>query len=445
MLMLLRHRGFVLVWIAGLASSVASWLLITGLPIYVFGVTGSALVTSAVFLVELLCGITLGSFAGALADRFDRFRLMSSVALLQTVVVMLLVVVGEPSHRLWIICLVAGVQAVLTQAFDSARNAALPRLVEGAHLVRANSMVALNTSVGRLIGSSLGGFAITREGTRYLAIGAAVAFVTAAALIAAARRTAHHDAAEPAPDGGATSFFANWRSGPVTMMRNRSVRVTFQSVALGGVAQGLFVVLFVVFVSRALHADGTLTGVLRGVQAIGGVAGGLIVGLLGARLSPWLLMSLGAASFGLLSLTIWNGPVLSRQVEVYVVLFILVGVPGIAYNSGAFAQIQQSVPDRELGRAFGAFYVVYNASQGLGMAAAGLLGDVLNVVLVLNVQAVLYLASGAVAYFALRPVRAPEGTTSDQARSTAPRKGRLDRESPAQVGREVVGRQGLEP
>ncbi|XVQ85392.1 MFS transporter [Microbispora siamensis] len=406
MLPLLRHRGFVLVWIAGLASSVASWLLITGLPIYVFGVTGSALVTSAVFLVELLCGITLGSFAGALADRFDRFRLMSGVALLQAAVVMLLLA-GVPGHRLWIICLVAGAQAVLTQTFDSARNAALPRLVEAAHLVRANSMVALNTSVGRLIGSSLGGFAITREGTRYLAIGAAVAFVTAAALIAAARRTAHHDAAGPAPSGGATSFFANWRSGLVTMMRNRSVRVTFQSVALGGVAQGLFVVLFVVFVSRALHADGTLTGVLRGVQAIGGVAGGLIVGLFGARLSPWLLMSLGAASFGLLSLTIWNGPALSRQVEVYIVLFILVGVPGIAYNSGAFAQIQQSVPDGDLGRAFGAFYVVYNASQGLGMAAAGLLGDVLNVVLVLNVQAVLYLASGTVAYFALRPARRP--------------------------------------
>ncbi|MEU5868033.1 MFS transporter [Nonomuraea sp. NPDC047529] len=406
MLMLLRHRGFVLIWIAGLASSVASWLLITGLPIYVFGVTGSALVTSAVFLVELLCGITLGSFAGALADRFDRFRLMSGVAVVQAVVVLPLV--GEPGHRLWIICVVAGAQAVLTQTFDSARNAALPRLVEAAHLVRANSMVALNTSAGRLIGSSLGGFAITREGTRYLAIGAAVAFVTAAALIAVARRTARYDAAEPATDGGAASFFANWRSGLVAMMRNRGVRATFQSVALGGVAQGLFVVLFVVFVSRALHADGTLTGVLRGVQAIGGVAGGLIVGLLGARLSPWLLMSLGAVSFGLLSLTIWNGPALSRQVEIYVVLFILIGVPGIAYNSGAFAQIQQSVSDSDLGRAFGAFYVVYNASQGLGMAAAGVLGDVLDVVLVLNVQAVLYLASGAVAYFALRPARRPQ-------------------------------------
>ncbi|SEG89163.1 Transmembrane secretion effector [Nonomuraea solani] len=401
MLMLLRHRGFVLVWIAGLASSVASWLLITGLPIYVFGITGSAFITSAVFLVELLCGITLGTFAGALADRFDRFRLMSVVALLQAVVVLPLV--REPGDHLWIICVVAGAQAVLTQTFDSARNAALPNLVEAAHLVRANSMVALNTSAGRLIGSSLGGFAITREGTRYLAIGAAVAFVAAAALIVAARRTAHHEAPEPAPDAEPTSFFADWRAGLVAMLRNRSVRVTFQSVALGGVAQGLFVVLFVVFVSRALHDDGTLTGVLRGVQAIGGVAGGLVVGLLGARLSPRLLMSLGAASFGLLSLTIWNAPALSQQVELYIVLFILVGVPGIAYNSGAFAQIQQSVPAGDLGRAFGAFYVVYNASQGLGMVAAGLLGDVLDVVLVLNVQAVLYLASGAVAYFALRP------------------------------------------
>ncbi|MEV4657989.1 MFS transporter [Micromonospora sp. NPDC049301] len=402
MFTLLRHRGFVLIWAAGLFSSVSSWLLLTGLPIYVFGVTGSAFTTSAVFLVELLCGITLGSFAGALADRFDRFRLMSCVAVVQAAVVIPLL--AEPGHHLWIICLVAGAQAVLTQTFDSARNAALPSLVEPAHLVGANSMVALNISVGRLIGSSLGGFAITREGTRYLAIGGAVAFVITAALIAAGRRGARHGAAESTPPDRTSSFFANWRSGLAAMLRNHTVRVTILSVALGGIAQGLFVVLFVVFVSRALHADGTLTGVLRGVQAIGGVAGGLIVGMLGTRLSPRLLMSLGATTFGLISLVIWNGPAVTRQPEWYILLFILVGVPGIAYNSGAFAQIQQSVPDTGLGRAFGVYYAIYNASQGLGMAAAGLLGDVLSVVLVLNVQAALYLASGVVAYVGLRSV-----------------------------------------
>jgi MFS family permease len=189
------------------------------------------------------------------------------------------------------------------------------------------------------------------------------------------------------------------------VLRNRTVRTTIVSVALGGVAQGLFVVLFVVFVSRALHADGTLTGVLRGVQAIGGVAGGLIVGMLGARLSSRLLMSLGAGTFALVSLVIWNGPAVTREPAWYIGLFILVGAPGVAYASGAFAQIQQSVPDTELGRTFGVYYAIFNASQGLGMAAAGLLGDALNVVLVLNVQALLYLASGAVAYLGLRTTR----------------------------------------
>ncbi|PWR05401.1 MFS transporter [Micromonospora acroterricola] len=402
MFTLLRHRGFVLIWAAGLFSGVASWLLLTGLPIYVFGVTGSAFTTSAVFLVELLCGITLGSFAGALADRFDRFRLMGCVAVVQAAVVIPLL--AEPGHHLWIICLVAGAQAVLTQTFDSARNAALPSLVEPVHLVGANSMVALNISVGRLIGSSLGGLAITLEGTRYLAVGGAVAFVITAALIAAGRRAVRHGAAESTPPGRTSPFFANWRSGLAAMLRNRTVRVTVLSVALGGIAQGLFVVLFVVFVSRALHADGTLTGVLRGVQAIGGVAGGLIVGMLGTRLSPRLLMSLGATTFGLISLVIWNGPAATRQPEWYILLFILVGVPGIAYNSGAFAQIQQGVPDTDLGRAFGAYYAIYNTSQGLGMAAAGLLGDLLSVVLVLNVQAALYLVSGVVAYVGLRSV-----------------------------------------
>ncbi|MFL6140884.1 MAG: hypothetical protein ACJ72N_03295 [Labedaea sp.] len=64
-----------------------------------------------------------------------------------------------------------------------------------------------------------------------------------------------------------------------------------------------------------------------------------------------------------------------------------------------------------LGRIFGAFLTVYTGFQALGMVLAGVLGDAVEVVIVLNAEAVLYLLAGVIAYLGLRTHRVATNPT----------------------------------
>jgi hypothetical protein len=171
--------------------------------------------------------------------------------------------------------------------------------------------------------------------------------------------------------------------------------------AMAAIAQGIFTVLFVVFVARELGGDGAEVGLLRGVQAIGGLLGGALVVGLARRLEPGRLAGASLLAFGLVDLAIWNGPLLTTALALYLGLFIAAGIPGAGSLTGLTSLIQARTGDAYLGRLFATFYGVFNGFTAVGMLVAGLLGDAVGVVAVLNGQAGLYLLAGVVAWLAL--------------------------------------------
>ncbi len=110
----------------------------------------------------------------------------------------------------------------------------------------------------------------------------------------------------------------------------------------------------------------------------------------------------GFIAFGLISLLTWNAPLLTTAIGLYVGLFIIVGVPGVATMTGLLTTIQSSTPDTHLGRVFSAFETGAGALQAVGVLLAGALADRLGVVAILNVQASIYVLCGGLAFVALR-------------------------------------------
>jgi MFS family permease len=376
----LRSRDFRRLWIAGLISDTGDWMLLVTLPVLVYQLTGSASGTSIAFLAELAPAVLIAPAAGKLADRADRRKMLIVVSLIQAAALSPLL---AGTHLVLVYLVIAG-QAGLAAAFDPAKNALLPTLVERDQLVPANSLTGLNENLGRLLGGSLGGLLLATGHLGFVAVADAASFLLAALLIAGVRTPAP---AVPAPEAAADRARVSAR---------RPVRAGLAVVALTAVAQGLFIVLFVIFVARSLHGGAAENGLLRAVQATGAIGGGLLLAR-ARRISPGRLTASACLVFGALALLTWNLPGLTTFEPVYVALFVAVGAPAIAMTSGLISTLQHATADGERGRVFAAFGLASTAGQALGIAAAGILGDRLGVVPLLNVQAPLYLVGGLVA------------------------------------------------
>jgi MFS family permease len=376
----LRAKEFRRLWLAGLVSDTGDWLLLVSLPILIFQRTGSTLGTAYAFLIELAPYILLAPVAGVLADRLDRRRLLVGLSLAQAAALVPLLL----WPRLPVVFTVIAVEAALAALFDPAKNALLPTLVGPDDLVSANSLVGLNQNLGRLLGAPLGGLLLAFGDLRAIVAADAASFLLAVVLIAGVRARAAA-ATDPAPPAGA---------GPTGRpFTRRAIWVSLLVIGATAVAQGAFVVLFVVFVARVLHGDAAETGLLRGVQAVGAIGGGLLLAVT-ARIRPARLVGLSCLVFGLVALATWNTPRLTTAVPLYVALFVAAGVPGVAMMAGITTVLQQSTVDGERGRVFAALGLVAAAGQAVGMVSAGLLGDRIGVVAVLNGQSGMYLLAG---------------------------------------------------
>jgi MFS family permease len=417
---LLRRRDFGLLWAGGLISETGDWFLLVGLPIWVLQITGSSLVTATVFLVGLLPGLVVGPLAGVLVDRWDRRRTLVAVSLGQAAFLLPLLAVHDRGD-LWIVYAVMAVEATLGQLNDPARNALVPSLVGEEDLVGANALIGLNSNLARLVGSPLGGILVELSGLPGLVIGDAVSYLLGAALIGLVG--ARHPAPAATPGAGAAPVPAaargvlrEWLDGLRVTLGDRELRWGLVVNGLAAVAQGIFTVLFVVFVTRALGGDGTDVGLLRGVQAIGGLLGGVVVVGMARRLRPGRLLGTSLLVFALIDLAIWNGPVLTTATWLYLGLFVAAGIPGVGVLTGLTALVQERTGDAYLGRVFATYLGSFNGLMALGMLLAGLLGDAVGVVTVLNGQAALYLLAGVVAVATLSPRPARYPRTSKRAR-----------------------------
>jgi MFS family permease len=160
-----RHRDFRLLFVGQGVSFFGSMITYVAIPYQAYQLSGSSLVVGLMSLAELGPLLVTAFVGGALADAFDRRRLVQiAEASLGVCAALLAVNALLPSPQLWVLFVVGGLMAGLDGLQRPPLDALIPRLVERHELTAASALDSFRGNVGMLAGPAIGGVLIATIG-----------------------------------------------------------------------------------------------------------------------------------------------------------------------------------------------------------------------------------------------------------------------------------------
>ncbi|MEA2468679.1 MAG: hypothetical protein QOJ57_2805, partial [Thermoleophilaceae bacterium] len=162
-----ESRDFRLLTIGSTVTGLGTQAALVALPYQVYVISRSAFLTGLLGLVELAPLIALSLFGGALADRFDRRRL-----LLLAQIALVLVACGLAAAALlgtpplWLLYVLAGLSTAAAAMERVTASAMVPNLVGPERLRGALSLTFGLYQVTMVVGPGLGGVLISAAGVQ---------------------------------------------------------------------------------------------------------------------------------------------------------------------------------------------------------------------------------------------------------------------------------------
>ena len=396
MIRLLSDSVFFPLWLGQVISQVGDRALGLALGFFIFKETGSMTATALLALSVYLPGLLFSSFAGVLADHWDRRQVLVVSQVLQGAVMLLLLLATQPGW-VWVAYAVTFAEMTLSLVALPAGAALLPSLVGEERLGRANATLAVGTTVARLLGPPLGGVLVAWAGVRGVVVFDTLTFLGAALCFTRLPRAplvqTERGAAPNSLFGSWRVVADEWRAGLQVIRHNHLVLGLLLFLALTSLGGTLVDPAYMPFMQGVLQANAAQVGLLSTVMGASTLLGGVIASWAVERLSLRRLVVGGTLLVGTLMLLMYT----QTSLTVMFALTALLGVPMVVSNVATSTLLQLATPDAYRGRVYGALGTT-NALVGvIATGGAVLVGAQLGPVRLLTVAGALTLLGGVAA------------------------------------------------
>jgi MFS family permease len=356
---LLAHRSFVRFWIARLTGGFANQMQAVAVGWQIYALTGSALDLGLVGLAQFLPSVALMLFAGHVADRYDRRRIVSVCQVIEAgaaATLALLTLNGTiTEHAIFALVAVIGGARAFTMP---AQQTLLPSLIPAALLPRA---VAANATAGQtaiVLGPALGGLLYVAGPALVYGLCAAL-FVSASALNSTLRVERRPASREPPT---LATVFAG-----IAYIRRRRELLGAISLDLFAVLLGGATALLPIYARDILDTGPWGLGLLRSAPAVGALSMAVWLAHHPLERNAGRRMFAGVALFGIATIVFG----VSRSFALSLAALIVLGASDMISIVVRLSLVQLRTPDAMRGRVSAVNSMFIGASNQLGEFESG--------------------------------------------------------------------------
>jgi MFS family permease len=402
----LRNRNFKLFFIGQSISNVGNWLTNVAILLLAYKLTHSGFAVGLLAACQTGPILFLSAWAGAIADRSDKRRMLmwtQSLEMAESVGLAVLAFMPHPPIAgLYVLAACGGVLL----AFDNPlRRSFVSEMVPPEDIPNAVVLYSLIVNVARMIGPALAGLLIVTLGYGWgFTIDAATYLAVLLCIFMMRPAELHRQPPKPRTKGEIREGVRYVTSTPVLW-------VSFAMLIAIGMLAYNFNVTLQLFVSLALHDNPTFYSFLLAVFAFGAVVSALVVA--NKALVKMRHIVIGAAALGATMLLLACAPGFGFAVPAA----FLVGAASILYMTATTAIIQVEGKKEMHGRIIALQTVVVGGSGLIGGPLSGWLADVAGGRVPIILGGAVCLAAAAFGYYADRRYVHPTPVPVDAAAS----------------------------
>jgi len=399
---LLKKRDFTAIFVGGFISNIGNWFTMVAILFLALEFTTHLTQTESTQAIALLttCSLipmlVLGPLAGALADKFDRKKVMVFADFLGAGAAVALFF----STQMWHLYLFMIFNASVRQFFYPARMASIPRVVKQEQLLSANGFIQTTNQIARMIGPLLAGFIAAGLGLKVAFLMDAGTYVVSAILIMLIKTDL-----KPLQNGervDVRSILVGMRDGFKITFTDKIIAFVVITFGITILAIGAIDPVAIPYLSYEFGLGEKDFGLMMSFSAISGVIAAVILSIKGQLKNKLTFMSLAIVALGFSVALLSLAPhVISPVVWLYLGM-VLIGFTNVGFSIPFSTLLQTIVKNEHLGKVSGVIDTVMTAAALIASLLAVALTGFITISILLGIVAAIVLLAGIVSLIVIK-------------------------------------------